>query len=144
MYYEQQIAATCNATLLHCKLKSVVARITTHLNHCHTTKFVVASWKNLLKKLYASSSCCNMLLQLATTKFCCVTMFEVGGNTCNNVAWKLKGNVARITGPWYRSKYKKVGGYCRYMHSKISSVGPSRTRPALKGRRERPALFWPF
>ena len=31
-----------------------------------------------------SSTCCNMLLQLATTKFCCVTMFEVGGNTCNN------------------------------------------------------------
>ena len=25
-----------------------------------------------------------MLLRLATTKFCCVTMFEVGGNTCNN------------------------------------------------------------
>ena len=25
-----------------------------------------------------------MLLLLATTKFCCVTMFEVGGNTCNN------------------------------------------------------------
>ena len=25
-----------------------------------------------------------MLLQLATTKFCCVTMFEVGGNTANN------------------------------------------------------------
>ena len=25
-----------------------------------------------------------MPVQLATTKFCCVTMFEVGGNACNN------------------------------------------------------------
>ena len=40
--------------------------------------------KHLLKKVDASSTCCNMLLQLATTKFGCVTMFEVGGNTCNN------------------------------------------------------------
>ena len=63
---------------------NVVARITTHLKHCHATKFVVAGWKNLLKKVDVSSTCCNMLPQLATTKFCCVTMFEVGGNTCNN------------------------------------------------------------
>ena len=46
--------------------------------------FVVASWKNLLRKVNTSSTYCNMLLQLSTTKFCCVTMFEVGGNTCNN------------------------------------------------------------
>ena len=37
-----------------------------------------------------------MLLQLATTKFCFVTMFEVGGNTANNafppmIASKLNG-----------------------------------------------------
>ena len=32
-----------HATLLRCKLKSVVARITTQLKHCHTTKYVVAS-----------------------------------------------------------------------------------------------------
>ena len=62
--------------LLCWKLESVVARITTHLKHCHATKF--CCWKNLLKKVDASSTCCNMLLQLATTKFCCVTMFEVG------------------------------------------------------------------
>ena len=36
------------------------------------------------EKVDASSTCCNMLLQLGTTKFCCVTMFEVGGNTSNN------------------------------------------------------------
>ena len=46
--------------------------------------FVVCTLKNLLKKSRRSSTCCNMLLQLATTKFCCVTMFEVGGNTRNN------------------------------------------------------------
>ena len=57
---------------------------TTHLKHCHATKFVAASWKNLLKKVDANSTWCNMLLQLATTKFCWVTMFEVGGNTCSN------------------------------------------------------------
>ena len=42
--------------------------------------FLVASWKIVLKKVDASSSCCNMLLQLVTTKFRCVAMFEVGGN----------------------------------------------------------------
>ena len=79
-----QISAIYNATLLHCKLKSVVARITTHLKHCHTTKFVVASWKNLLKKSrrqfnllqHAASTCNNEILLRE--------MFEVGGNTCNN------------------------------------------------------------
>ena len=45
--------------------------------HFRYEKFVV-------KRVDASSTCCNMLLQLATTKFCCVTMFEVGGNTANN------------------------------------------------------------
>ena len=40
--------------------------------------------ENWLKKVDGSLTCCNMLLQLATTKFCCVTMFEVGGNACNN------------------------------------------------------------
>ena len=76
----------CNlhATLLRCKLKSVVARINAHLKHCHATKFAVASWKNVLKKVDATSTCCNMLLQLATTKFCFVTIFEVGGNTASN------------------------------------------------------------
>ena len=84
-----------------------------------TTKFVVASWKNLLKKVDASSTWCNMLLQLATTKFCCATMFEVGGNTpntCNNafnlqrndVACKLKKNVARITGPLRKVYLEKI------------------------------------
>ena len=33
----------------------------------------------ILKKVDASSTCCNMLFQLAITN-----VFEVGGNTCNN------------------------------------------------------------
>ena len=37
------------------------------------------------RRQFKCSTCCNMLLQLGTTKFCCVTMFEVVGNTCNNV-----------------------------------------------------------
>ena len=72
----------------HCCIASWKALLAvlpcTHLKNCHATKFIVASWKKLLKKVNASSTWCNMLLQLATTKFCCVTMFEVGGNTCNN------------------------------------------------------------
>ena len=73
-----------NIVALRCKLKSVVARITTYLKHCHATKFCCCKLKKFVEKSDASSTCCNMLLQLATTKFCCVTMFEVGGNTCNN------------------------------------------------------------
>ena len=50
----------------------------------------------------------NMLLQLPTTKFCCLTMFAMGDNTCNN-AFQLATQqccvqaeekyIARITGP---------------------------------------------
>ena len=41
-----------------------------------------------------------MLLQLATTKFCCVTIFEVGGNTANN-AFQLATQQCcnNVTGP---------------------------------------------
>ena len=53
------------------KFKSVVARITTHLKQCHATKFCYC--KLLLKKVDASSTCCNSctLLQFATTKIAC-------------------------------------------------------------------------
>ena len=57
MKYEQQIAATCNAKLLRCKLKSVVACITTHLKHCHATKSVVASWKKWTPVQLAATCC---------------------------------------------------------------------------------------
>ena len=65
-YYEQQIAATCNATLLRCKLKSVVARITTHLKHCHATKFCCCKLKKSRRKFnslqHAASTCNNEIL----------------------------------------------------------------------------------
>ena len=57
-----------------CRLKSVVARSTTHLKHCHETKF----------------RCCKLKQQVEVgstffnNKICCVIMFEVGDNTCNN------------------------------------------------------------
>ena len=44
---------TCNATLLRnlrCKLKSVVARITKHLKHCHATKFCCGKLKKFVEK----------------------------------------------------------------------------------------------
>ena len=52
--------------------------------HCHETKFrccklkqhVAASWTGVYFFQQICSTCNN--------KFCCVTMFEVGGNTCNN------------------------------------------------------------
>ena len=82
--YGEVIRATFFFNLQH-KLKSVVARITAHLKHCQATK--CCKLKNLLKKkVNASWTCCNMLLELATTEFCCVTMFEVGGNTCNKAS----------------------------------------------------------
>ena len=96
-----------NATLLRCKLKCVVARITTHLKHCHATKFrrcklkqhVASSWTSVYFFQHIFSTCNN--------KFCCVTMFEMGGNTFNNafqlattnfVAWQcLRWVVIRST-----------------------------------------------
>ena len=48
-----------------------------------------------------------MLLQLATTKFCCVAMFEVGGNTCNNAFQLAKQQCCvKVEGkccPYYRA-----------------------------------------
>ena len=83
-------------------LESVVARITTHLKHCHATKFCCCKLKKVVEK---SRRQFNMLLQLATTKFCCVTMSEVGATTLfnlqrNNILYcKLQQFVARITSP---------------------------------------------
>ena len=49
-----------NATLLHCKLKSVVARIITHLKHCHETKISLFQ--------LARASCSDLLLVLLHLK----------------------------------------------------------------------------
>ena len=62
----------------------------------------------MLQQVELASTFFNNFFKLATTKFCCVTMFEVGGNTCKNATLlrcKLKKNVARITGPLYNIHY---------------------------------------
>ena len=38
----------------------------------------------MLHQVELTSTFFNKFFQLATTKFCCVTMFKVGGNTFNN------------------------------------------------------------
>ena len=57
----------------------------THFKHCDATKVRCCK----LKQHVAASSTGvyfsqQIVFQLATTKFCCVTMSDVGGNTCNN------------------------------------------------------------
>ena len=85
--------------MLHCKLKSVVGRITTHFKHCIATKnFSLQVQKKLLKiSRRQFNLLLNMLLQLATTKFSCVTIFDVVGkyveerfSTCNATMFHLQ------------------------------------------------------
>ena len=93
--------------VLRCKLKSVVARIIPPTSNIVTQQnFVVALVEKSRRQF-------NLVLQHATStcnnKFCCVTMFEVGGNTdvqqrfsiCNAtmLRCKLQQFVARITSP---------------------------------------------
>ena len=84
-YSDVETHKHCDATkFVVCKLKSVVGRITTHLKHCDATKFRCCKLKKFVEKSrrqfnlmqHATSTCNNI--------FCCVTMFELGGNTCNN------------------------------------------------------------
>ena len=73
----QQFSSTRTQQCLCCKLKNTVA----HYYHPPQT------WsrnKISLLQVELASTFFNKFFQLATTKFCCVTMFEVGGNTCNN------------------------------------------------------------
>ena len=70
----------------------------THLKNCHATKFVVASWKNLLKKVDASSTWCNMLLQL------------VGGKCCQ---WRRKMLKKIVEEKWRKMLKKNVARKCR-------------------------------
>ena len=66
-----------HATLLRCKLKSVVGRIIIHLKHCHATKCCCCKLKKFVDKKWTP-------VQLATTKLFCMIIFEVGSNTCKN------------------------------------------------------------
>ena len=63
--------------------KALLHVLTSTSNIVTQQNFVVPSWRKKLS-VQVSSTCCNMLLQLATKKFCWMTMFEVVGNTCNN------------------------------------------------------------
>ena len=98
-------AATWRATLLRSKLKSVVARITTHLKHCHATKFrccklkqhVAASWTGdyLFQQFFST---CNSEIVFAWQ---CLRWVVIRATTLFNLQRnvKLKKNVSRITGP---------------------------------------------
>ena len=61
-------------------LKSVVARITTHLKHCHATKFYFCKLKKFVEKSIAAT--------FATTKFlneiCATTLFNLQRNIEKN------------------------------------------------------------
>ena len=81
----------------------------------------------------------NLLLQLATTKFCCVTMFEVDGNTntCNNAfqlpatcSNKLQQFVASITSP-LRDKSWHVGKKTRKFYLVIVRTVWGRSRSCV-------------
>ena len=63
-----------HATLLRCKLKSVVGRIIIHLKHCHATKCCCCKLKKFVDKKWTP-------VQLATPKLFCMI---IRGNTCNN------------------------------------------------------------
>ena len=61
IYHSQDCCVASWKALLHV--------FTTHLKHCHATKVCCCKLKTImLIKVVASSTCCNMLLQLATTK----------------------------------------------------------------------------
>ena len=77
--------------LLRCKLKSVIARVVFHpAQTLSRNKICYCKLKKKLsKKVDASSIFCNVLLQFATTKFCCVTMFQLGVNTVQQHRFQL-------------------------------------------------------
>ena len=53
-------------------------------NFVKRQNFVVASRSSMLQQVELASAFLKKCFQLATTTFCCLGMFEVGGNTCNN------------------------------------------------------------
>ena len=78
---KQQIAAT-----QHCWVTSwkALLHVLPPTSNIVTWQNFVASWSNMLQQVELASTFFNKLFQLATTKFCCVTMFVLGGNTRNN------------------------------------------------------------
>ena len=87
------------ATLLRCKLKSFIARITTHLKHCHATKCrcckLKLNWRLFFSKFFSTcfkffSKCLRRVVIRATT------LFNVQRN---NVALQVE----EICFPYYRA-----------------------------------------
>ena len=71
-----------HAALLRCKLKNIVARITTHLKHCHATTFRCCKLKQHVASSWTGVYLFQQMISTCNNIFCCVTMlFEVGGNT---------------------------------------------------------------
>ena len=78
-----------HATLLRCKLKSVVARITAHLKHCHATKFLVASWSSMLQQVELAFTFFNTFFQRAITNVVawqCLRWVVIRPTTLSNLA----------------------------------------------------------
>ena len=74
-----------HATLLRCKLKNVVARITTHLKHCHATKFRCCKLKqHVLHQVELASTFSTNVFNLQQHILLRDIVVEVGGNTTNN------------------------------------------------------------
>ena len=77
--------------------------------------------RNKISLLQVEAACCSKLnwrllfstifFQLATTEFCCVTMFEVGGNTCNDVALQVEEKRC----PYYRAFTVIYLSVCKYV-----------------------------
>ena len=79
--------------VLRFKLKSLVARITTHLKHFRATKFCCCKLKTFVEKSRRRFN----LLQHAASPCNKLTMFEVDGVTTFEVG--IRNNVACITSP---------------------------------------------
>ena len=71
---QQCCVASCKA-LVHV-LQPTSNIVTQQFRCCKLKQYVTACWIGVYFF--------QQILQLATTKFCCVTMFEEGDNTCNN------------------------------------------------------------
>ena len=83
--------------MLRCKLKNIVARITTHLKHCHATTFRCCKLKQHLHQVELASTFFNKCFQLATTYFVawqCLRWVVIRATMllnlqCNNVALQV-------------------------------------------------------
>ena len=99
--YEQQMAATCNATLLRSQVEKRCCDLKLSRNKISLLQVEAACCRKSNWRLLFSTNFFNLQQQNLIR---CVTMFEVGCNTCNNalqlamLRCKLTKTVPRITG----------------------------------------------